>query len=232
MHAITRLTRSPGVHLESNATLEIVVDGTLIDGDYTLRHGCAIYRPAGARRTIRAKNAESLLIVVSGGPSITVAETTARAWAISLIQELQTRDPGWELIVDGLILVGLGRLTRVAELAAHRPAWLDDAVDLARAQQPLVAIARRIGRHPSHVAREFHRHEGVTVGEFARRCRLELAARALREGERSIGEVALDAGFCDQSHFTNAFRRVFGVTPGRMQTAVSDPNVPFQSCSG
>jgi AraC-like DNA-binding protein len=216
MHALTRLKRSSGVHLESTATLEIVVDGTLIDGDYTLRHGCAIYRPAGTRRTIRSKNAESLLIVVNDGPRITVAETTARAWAISLIQEMQTRDPGWELIVDGLILVGLGRLTRVAALAAHRPAWLDDAIALARQQQPLAAIAQRIGRHPSHLAREFHRHEGVTIGEFARRCRLELAARALRGGKRSIGEVALEAGFCDQSHFTNAFRRVFGVTPGRI----------------
>lgn len=215
MHALTRLNRTTGVHFESHATLEIVVDGTLIDGEYTLRHGCAIYRPADTRRTIRSKHAESLLIVVNEGPRVTVADPTARAWAISLIQELQTRDSGWELIVDGLILVGLGRLTRVAELAAHRPAWLDEAIDLARQQQPLVAIARRIGRHPSHVAREFHRHEGVTVGEFARRCRLELAARALREGERSIGQVALDAGFCDQSHFTNAFRRVFGVTPRR-----------------
>jgi len=232
MRTLTRLKRTTGVHLESNATLEIIVDGTLIDGEYTLRHGCAIYRPAGARRTIRSKNAESLLIVVSEGPRTTVAETTARAWAINLIQECNqprsaaaTPPPSaprsgtprfsTELIVDGLILVGLGRLTRVAELAAHRPAWLDEAIELARQQQPLVAIARRIGRHPSHVSREFHRHEGVTVGEFARRCRLELAARALREGERSIGEVALEAGFCDQSHFTNAFRRVFGVTPRR-----------------
>jgi AraC-like DNA-binding protein len=217
MHSITRLTRTSGVYLESNATLEIVIDGTLIDGDYTLRQGCAIYRPAGARRTIRSERAESLLIVVDQGPRTTVAETTARAWTLSILQELQNRDPGWELIVDGLILVGLGRLTRVAELAAHRPSWLDEAIALARQQLPLTTIAGRIGRHPSHVAREFHRHEGVTVGEFARRCRLELAARALRSGERSIGEVALDAGFCDQSHFTNAFRRVFGVTPGRVR---------------
>jgi AraC-like DNA-binding protein len=214
MHSITRLARKSGVHFERAATLEIVIDGTLIDRDDVLRHGCAIYRPAGARHRIRCERVESLLIAVDGGPRASVAETTARAWAISLIQELQTRDPGWELIVDGLILIGLGRLTRVVELAAHRPPWLDEAVALAREYFPLATIAQRIGRHPSHVAREFHRHEGVTVGEFARRCRLELAANALRRSERSIGEVALDAGFCDQSHFTNAFRRVFGVTPG------------------
>jgi AraC family transcriptional regulator len=183
--------------------------------EYSLHHGCAIYRPAGTRHVIRCASAvESLSIAVDDGPREAVAETTARAWAITLIQELANRDPGWELIVEGLIFVGLGRLTRVAELAAHRPAWLDEAVALARQQQSLAAISRRIGRHPSHVAREFHRHEGVTVGEFVRRCRLELAALALRQGGQSISEVALDAGFCDQSHFTNAFRRVFGMTPG------------------
>ena len=215
MHSITRLARTTSAHLARTATLEVVIDGTLTDGEFTLGHGCAIYRPGNVRRAIRCDRVESLLIEVSGGPRSTVADTTARAWSISLLQELEHRDPGWELIVDGLVLVGLGRLTRIAELAAHRPAWLDEAVALARQQQPLAEIARRIGRHPSHVAREFHRHEGVTIGEFVRRCRLELAARALRRGEQSIGEVALDAGFCDQSHFTNAFRRVFGLTPGK-----------------
>jgi AraC family transcriptional regulator len=214
MHAITHVARKSGVHAEAAATLEVVVDGTLTDGEYTLRHGCAIYRPAGVRRVIRSEGAQSLLIEVSSGPRMTIADPTARAWSISLIQELQTREPGWQLIAEGLVMVGLGRLTRIAELSAHRPLWLDEAVGLARRQLPLPEIARRIGRHPSHVAREFHRHEGVTVGEFVRRCRLELAARALQSGRQSIGEVALDAGFCDQSHFTNAFRRVFGVTPG------------------
>ena len=214
MHAIDRIRRKSGLHVHPRATLEIIISGKLIDGDYTLGHGCAIYRPANVGRLIRSERAESLLVAVSSGPRVTVADTTARSWSITLIQELQACEAGWQLIADGLILVGVGRLTRIAELSPHRPAWLDAAVALAREQRTLAEIARRIGRHPSHVAREFHRHEGVTVGEFARRCRLELAARALRRGEQSIGEVALDAGFCDQSHFTNAFRRVFGVTPG------------------
>jgi AraC family transcriptional regulator len=208
------MARTSGVYTEPLPAIEVVIDGTLIDGDYTLHHGGAIYRPGGVRRRIRCDGVESLRIAVSSGPRVTVADT-ARSWSISLIQELEHRDPAWELIAEGLVLSGLGHLTRIAELAARRPVWLDDAVALARQQQPLAEIARRIGRHPSHVAREFHRHEGVTIGEYVRRCRLELAARALRRGGQSIGEVALDAGFCDQSHFTNAFRRVFGLTPGK-----------------
>jgi AraC family transcriptional regulator len=44
--------------------------------------------------------------------------------------------------------------------------------------------------------------------------RLEWAAARLSE-ERSLAQIALEAGFADQSHFTRAFRRHFGVTPGR-----------------
>ena len=142
-----------------------------------------------------------------------VTDHTARAWSLNLLRELERRDPEWELMVEGLVLQGLAWLARLARIAHERPPWLDRVVDLARRQQPLGAIASIVGRHASHVAREFRRHEGVSVGEFSRRCRLELAAATLKTGSGSIADVAFAAGFCDQSHFTNAFRRVFGVTP-------------------
>ena len=142
-----------------------------------------------------------------------IADATARAWALSLLREIEAGEPAWEWICEGLILQGLGRLRRIFELAEARPEWLDVVVGLAREQCALSDIARSVGRHPSHVAREFHRHEGVTVGEFARRCRLELAARELQGTRRSIADIAVGSGFCDQSHFTHAFHRLFGVTP-------------------
>jgi AraC family transcriptional regulator len=33
--------------------------------------------------------------------------------------------------------------------------------------------------------------------------------------------IALEAGFADQSHFTIAFRREMGVTPGRFRAALA-----------
>lgn len=179
---------------------------------HVTRTGCARFTPAGAA----VSDADGLLIEVPEEYALpeAVAENTARAWALNLLRESRTRDPGWQHIVEGLILQGLGHLERLRQLSATRPSWLDDVVQLAREYRTLADIAQIIGRHPSHIAREFHRHEGVTVGEYARRCRLELAANALRAHQHSISEVAMEAGFCDQSHFTNAFRRVFGVTPG------------------
>jgi AraC-like DNA-binding protein len=190
---------------------------------HVLHGGCAMLIGPRTRFTMHAlSDAVCLRVRLHDdfhAPAEPVLETTARAWAISLIEEIATRDPGWQLAAEGYVLVGLGRLQRVHTLVATRPSWLDGVIELARRQQPLSEIAKQVGRHPSHVAREFRRHEGVSVGEYARRCRLELAGAILRDGNEAIADVALNAGFCDQSHFTNAFHRVFGVTPAEFRRA-------------
>lgn len=173
------------------------------------RTGCAIY----SAKPLTFEPGE-VFVALRELPNVAyIADHTARAWSLTLLRELDRREPEWELMAEGLVLQGLAWLARLARVARERPEWLDDVLDLARRQQPLGAIAAIVGRHASHIAREFRRHEGVSVGEFSRRCRLELAAATLKSGSGSIADVAFAAGFCDQSHFTNAFRRVFGVTP-------------------
>jgi AraC family transcriptional regulator len=51
------------------------------------------------------------------------------------------------------------------------------------------------------------------VGTYVRRLRVELAGRWLTDTDLPLAEIALAAGFCDQSHFSNLFRRIIGVTP-------------------
>jgi AraC-like DNA-binding protein/quercetin dioxygenase-like cupin family protein len=217
-----RVRHAPGgvsqPHLHDLALLEVVIEGELRMGfgreRCIPRIGSAVFTPGRVRHTVASSaGASSLLIEILDPPlEHVVSDCTGRAWSINLIREIDRRESGWTLCVEGLILQGLGWLVRRGAIQGARPEWLDEAVALARRQQSLGALAGIIDRHPSHIAREFRRHEGVSVGEFSRRCRLELAA-ALLNGKQTISEVALTAGFCDQSHFTNAFRRVFGVTP-------------------
>ncbi len=44
--------------------------------------------------------------------------------------------------------------------------------------------------------------------------RLDGAREQIRDG-RSLAEVACDAGFSDQAHFTRVFKSAVGLTPGR-----------------
>jgi AraC family transcriptional regulator len=66
-----------------------------------------------------------------------------------------------------------------------------------------------------HLAREFRRAFGASVGEYVRRLRIDYACRELAATGRSVTEIAFDAGFSSHSHFTAAFRRVTGTTPTR-----------------
>ena len=54
----------------------------------------------------------------------------------------------------------------------------------------------------------------MTPGEYLRRCRLERARRLMQRSAAPLAEIAAAAGFSDQSHFSNAFRKIFGVSPG------------------
>ena len=60
------------------------------------------------------------------------------------------------------------------------------------------------------------------------KCRIRAACKSLRARRRSIAEVSVDLGFCDQSNFTLHFRRHAGVTPSAYirQPAGSPPEKP------
>jgi AraC family transcriptional regulator len=70
-----------------------------------------------------------------------------------------------------------------------------------------------VGVHPVTLAREFRRYYDCTIGELVRRERIGFACRELLKPEESIADVAVSAGFYDQSHFAKAFKRVTGMTP-------------------
>jgi AraC family transcriptional regulator len=79
----------------------------------------------------------------------------------------------------------------------------------------IAAIAAEAGVHPVHLARMFRACYGTSPGSYARRVRLDRAAERLAATDVPLAEVATDAGFADQSHFTRAFRRHTGLPPGR-----------------
>lgn len=77
-------------------------------------------------------------------------------------------------------------------------------------------LALEADRHPSWAGAAYRRATGEGAQETAARLRVERATRLLRETDQAYSSIALDAGFCDQSHMNRAFRRVLG----RLPTAV------------
>ena len=60
----------------------------------------------------------------------------------------------------------------------------------------------------------FKRHTGITPNEFLILTRLNRAKELLRTTDRKVGEIALDVGIQNASHFINLFQQHEGVTPG------------------
>ena len=89
--------------------------------------------------------------------------------------------------------------------------------DLPGAPPPLDEVAGLMGMHRTGALRRFRREVGATPHDYAMQIRLRLARRALAAGTRPA-DVAADLGFADQSHFTRAFVRHFGLPPGRYRS--------------
>ncbi|MGQ0661885.1 helix-turn-helix transcriptional regulator [Sphingosinicella sp.] len=84
----------------------------------------------------------------------------------------------------------------------------------------LASVARAAGVTPVHLAHEFRCREGISLFRYRMRLRLD---RALLElpGSADITALALDLGFSSHSHFTQAFRSHFGITPSRFRAATT-----------
>jgi AraC family transcriptional regulator len=74
-----------------------------------------------------------------------------------------------------------------------------------------------------HLAVEFRRFYGSAPAEYIRRLRVEFACRALSGSTAPLIEIALAAGFSSQSHFSNTFKRLIGMTPTAYRAAFRAP---------
>lgn len=78
----------------------------------------------------------------------------------------------------------------------------------------VMELAESVERHPVYIARAFRERYGESIGRFFRRSRMEHCRALVTEGRTPLTEIAFHAGFADQSHFTQQYRKMFGTTPG------------------
>ena len=151
------------------------------------------------------------------------------ALALRIYRESRIKDTVAPVIVEGLMLEMLGHASRsLIKTPVRPPGWLLQARDLLHGRfndsLNLVEVANFVGVHPTHLARSFKKHYRTTVGEYLRRLRLDWATRQLSETEDSIAEIALAAGFYDQSHFSHLFKQHTGLTPAEFRAIANGDN--------
>jgi len=145
----------------------------------------------------------------------------------ALVRELAAVAQSGSRVEEGCVAL-LGRLRSLAGSRPVTPPPSLDAARIRRVQQRLLdelaeapsleALAADEEVSPAHLVRSFHRQVGLPPRAWLIQQRLQLARRLLRSGT-PIAEVALSAGFADQAHFSKAFARFSGMTPGQFRLA-------------
>lgn len=76
-------------------------------------------------------------------------------------------------------------------------------------------LARAVNLSPFRISHVIKEHTGKTFMQHVLVMRINKARRLLEQTEKSCGEIAHEAGFCDQSYFIRHFKKITGTTPAR-----------------
>src|SRR5262249_61445822 len=78
----------------------------------------------------------------------------------------------------------------------------------------LQEIAAEVGISASHFSRAFRASVGLPPHQWLLRQRISAAKQLMSVRDLSLAEIAIAAGFSNQSHFTRVFSTFVGVSPG------------------
>jgi AraC family transcriptional regulator len=151
--------------------------------------------------------------------------------AMKLFRETREPQERSDLCLESLLAELVAAVARLPRQPARDvPQWLGRVMDKMRGEYSerltLEDLAQEAGVHPVHLSRVFRRCEGEGIGEYVHRLRIRAACEQMLTPHRSLAEISLETGFADQSHFTRAFHRITGVSPGAFRRLVA-PTVEY-----
>ncbi|MGA8102778.1 MAG: helix-turn-helix transcriptional regulator, partial [Candidatus Acidiferrales bacterium] len=214
-----RIANSPPAevptHTHSDAHFVLVTSGHYVSsarGDAN-RRVTLIYNPPGTKHrdhfwegtgsffTI-SLSAAKLAQSISTAQPVAVHLTKDRACGLTraLLMECARWNSRSQLKAESLCMELLAEVSDI-RLSGRRlpPQWLRAACELVQdcpgGTTRIRDVAKTVGVHTAHLARAFRAFLGCTPGDLLRARRIELAAAALMNSDRSLVEIALESGF-------------------------------------
>lgn len=217
MHIAMRLSGAPLMLVSDSGAVREAAGMGLVGGARTTSY----MRVLSPGRSVGVQLQAGAATLLFGVPAHELAErhtSLDEVWgpaATELRQRLATIDDPDALLVT-LEQFLLARLPRVRGID---PA-IALALDLFRRSEPVAAVVDRIGWSHRRFIDRFQATVGMSPKRFCRVRRLSRVIHlAARRPAASLAELALDAGYSDQPHFTREFREISGMTPGEYRAA-------------
>src|SRR5262245_43042736 len=150
------------------------------------------------RAAMLAVNDESMAYAAGGGRL--AAESLANLLAVHLVRNASGPRPPASRS-DGAL--PQRKLRAVVE-------YVEEHLDVSPTLGQMAAIAHLSAYH---FTRQFKAATGLPPHQYVILRRVERAKLLLQRGDLSLAEIAVGAGFTDQSKFSHTFKRVVGVSP-------------------
>ncbi|MES2177014.1 MAG: AraC family transcriptional regulator [Gemmatimonadota bacterium] len=227
------------VHEHAPPHILVMLDGELADVEGATETVCARgslrYSPGRDRHHVRiSSNGAHCLVIEAGGfpdlrfrNRIYVPARDSAGMRESLARWLFTESCASPARVEDCVLA---LFCHIRDFDRGAPStstpWLDDVrrmLDTVGASStPLADAARIADRSPGLVARTFRAAHAVSIHRYYRRRQVDRAWDMFTSSTNSLGVIANDCGFADQSHMTRTFVRETGETPSRLRARMAD----------
>jgi AraC family transcriptional regulator len=227
-------------HAHEHACLVVLLEGSFTEAFRTRSVACdvatALFKPPGEQHTDRYGRTGARCLVVEFMPQqiehvcqhassldrvANVRSATVMQLATRIHYELVREDALSPLVLEGVVLELLGTTLRHcgSDTISRAPRWLERTQERLHeefsSKLSIAALAVDAEVHPDHLSRCFRQRYGMLIGEYVRRLRVDWAANKIVTTDMPLVQIALGAGFSDQSEFTRRFREQMGTTPSR-----------------
>lgn len=161
-------------------------------------------------------------------PRLAFTDERIQSLAGLIAQECVAPEARHDLYGDGLVLALFIDLMQVGRRPAPRRSPLSDRQlrrVLAYIEENslrnirLQDLAALTDLSQSYFSHAFKAATGVPPYQWHMKARLRRVEEMLADGDLALTQIAAEAGFADQAHFTRVFRRFYGLTPAAWRRA-------------